>query len=59
MRATLANVPRWLDEIFALQAAGRLEAAWLTSHRRSLSQAPEAYRVFDEHETLKVVFDEI
>lgn len=56
-RATLANVPKWIDEVLALQAAGRLEASWLTSHRMGLEDAPEAYRSFAEHEALKVVFE--
>jgi 2-desacetyl-2-hydroxyethyl bacteriochlorophyllide A dehydrogenase len=56
-RATLANVPKWIDEILALQEAGRLEASWLTSHRMSLDDAPEAYRLFDDQEALKVVFE--
>jgi threonine dehydrogenase-like Zn-dependent dehydrogenase len=29
------------------------------SHRLPLDEAPEAYRIFDEHAALKVVFDEI
>lgn len=58
-RATLANVPKWIDEVLGLQEAGRLEASWLTSHRMALADAPEAYRLFDEHEALKVVFDDI
>jgi threonine dehydrogenase-like Zn-dependent dehydrogenase len=58
-RATLANVPRWIDEVLALRAAGRLEAAWLTSHPVALDDAPEAYRRLDEHEALKVVFEEV
>lgn len=58
-RPTLANVPKWIDEILALQAAGRLEASWLTSHRMSLDEAAEAYRLFDEHEALKVLFTDV
>lgn len=58
-RATLANVPKWIDEILSLQAAGRLEASWLTSHRMGLDEAPEAYRKFDEHEALKILFTDV
>lgn len=56
--ATLANVPRWIDEVLALQRAGRLEASWMISHRMALEDGPDAYALFDEHDALKVVFDE-
>ncbi len=52
---TLANVPRWMDEVLSLQAAGRLEASWLISHRLPLDEAATAYRLFDRHEALKVL----
>ncbi len=52
---TLANVPRWMDEVLSLQAAGRLEAAWLVSHRMGLEEAVEAYGLFDRHEALKIL----
>lgn len=54
---TLANVPRWIDEVLSLQAAGRLEASWLISHRMGLDEAPQAYDLFDRHEALKVVLE--
>lgn len=56
-QATLANVPKWIDEVLRLQAAGKLEASWMTSHRMTLDEGPEAYRMFDEQEALKVVFE--
>lgn len=55
--ATLANVPKYIDEVLSLQAAGRIETDWLTSHRMSLDEAPKAYEMFDEHEALKIVFE--
>lgn len=57
LTSTLANVPLWIDEILALQSAGRLEASWLVSHRMALDEGPKAYELFEEHEALKVVFD--
>jgi len=56
-RATLANVPRWIDEVLALQAAGWIETEWLVSHRTGLDEAPRAYELFDGQDALKVVFE--
>lgn len=55
--ATLANVPKYIDEILALQAAGRIETDWLTSHRMPLAEAPTGYKMFDDHDALKIVFE--
>ncbi len=54
-QATLANVPRWIDEVLELQAAGQLEAAWMISHRMALADAAEAYEMFDRREALKIL----
>lgn len=55
LTSTMANVPRWIGEVLEFQAAGRLETDWLVTHRMSLEKAPEAYRLFDAHEALKIV----
>lgn len=56
-RATLANVPRWIDEVLELQAAGRLETSWMISHRMGLDEAVDAYELFDRREALKVLLE--
>lgn len=56
-QATLANVPRWIDEVLELQAAGRLETSWMVSHRMGLDEAVEAYEMFGEREALKIILE--
>lgn len=50
-----ANVIGHLDRVLALMAAGRLDPSPLVTHRMSLDEAPEAYRLYDAKEALKVV----
>jgi alcohol dehydrogenase len=50
-----ANVIKHLDPVLALLSEGKLDPAPLVTHRMSLDEAPEAYRVFDSREALKVV----
>lgn len=56
-QATLANVPRWIDEVLELQAAGRLETSWMVSHHMGLDEAVEAYDLFDRREALKIILE--
>lgn len=50
-----ANVMGHLDAVLDLMAAGRLDPTPLVTHRLALDDAPEAYRLYDEHVALKVV----
>lgn len=52
-----ANVMGHLDAVLALMEAGRLDPTPLVTHRLPLDEAPEAYRLFDSHEALKVVLE--
>lgn len=55
--ATLANVPHWIDEVLALQAAGRLDTRDLVGERMPLAQGVEAYERFDRREALKILLE--
>ena len=50
-----ANVIGHLDAVLALLAAGRLDPAPLVTHHMPLTDAPEAYRIYDAREALKIV----
>jgi 2-desacetyl-2-hydroxyethyl bacteriochlorophyllide A dehydrogenase len=55
MKTGHANVIAHLDPVLALMAAGRLDPAPLVTHHMPLSQAPEAYALYDRREALKIV----
>jgi threonine dehydrogenase-like Zn-dependent dehydrogenase len=59
VRATMASIPSTWDALWPLLESGRLQPAPVFTHRLGLSQAPEAYRIFDNHEdsVLKVLLD--
>ena len=50
-----ANVIGHVDPVLALLAAGVLDPAPLVTHHMKLDEAPEAYRVYDRREALKIV----
>jgi alcohol dehydrogenase len=50
-----ANVIKHLDRVLELLTAGKLDPAPLVTHHMKLDEAPEAYRVYDEREALKIV----
>jgi S-(hydroxymethyl)glutathione dehydrogenase/alcohol dehydrogenase len=50
-----ANVIGHVDRVLAMMAGGLLDPTPLVSHRMSLTDAPEAYDVYDRREALKVV----
>ncbi len=51
----LCNVLAYWGEAMALVAHGRLDPSSIVSHELALAEAPEAYRLFDRREALKVV----
>jgi 2-desacetyl-2-hydroxyethyl bacteriochlorophyllide A dehydrogenase len=59
IRWTVAAIPATWDALLALLSSGRLRPEGIFTHRLGLSQAAEAYRIFDRHEdrVLKVVLD--
>jgi 2-desacetyl-2-hydroxyethyl bacteriochlorophyllide A dehydrogenase len=50
-----ANVIAHLDPVLSMLAEGQLDPLPLVTHHMSLDEAPEAYRIFDRHEALKIV----
>jgi 2-desacetyl-2-hydroxyethyl bacteriochlorophyllide A dehydrogenase len=50
-----ANVIKHLDPVLELISSGKLDPAPLVTHHMTLDEAPEAYRVYDEREALKIV----
>ncbi len=50
-----ANVIKHLDRVLELLSAGELDPAPLVSHHMKLEEAPEAYRVYDNRQALKIV----
>jgi alcohol dehydrogenase len=58
-RVTLASIPSTWDALVPLIATGRLRPEQVFTHRMALSDAAEAYRLFDAREdgVLKVLLD--
>ena len=50
-----ANVIGHVDSVLAMMSAGLLDPTPLVSNHMSLEEAPEAYRLYDRREALKIV----
>jgi alcohol dehydrogenase len=50
-----ANVIKHVDPVLERLADGRLDPAPLVTHHMKLDEAPDAYRVYDNKEALKIV----
>ncbi|HYZ91165.1 MAG TPA: hypothetical protein VFA34_02085 [Actinomycetota bacterium] len=59
LRSTLASIPSTWDALVPLVASGRIVPDDVFSHRMGLSEAAEAYRIFDAREdgVSKVLLD--
>ena len=44
-----------LDHVLELLSDGKLDPAPLVTHHMKLDEAPDAYRVYDNREALKIV----
>jgi 2-desacetyl-2-hydroxyethyl bacteriochlorophyllide A dehydrogenase len=55
VRSGQANVIAHLDHVIEQLASGALDPAPLVTHHMKLDEAPEAYRVYDRREALKIV----
>ena len=53
----VANIINFMDETLALIAAGKLDPSRFISHRMPMSEATEAYRMFEAREATKIVLD--
>ena len=54
LRTGHANVIAHVDRVLELMTSGALDPTPLVTHRMSLDDAPEAYRVYERHEALKI-----
>jgi 2-desacetyl-2-hydroxyethyl bacteriochlorophyllide A dehydrogenase len=50
-----ANVIKHLDRVLELLSSGKLDPSPLVTHHMDLDEAPDAYRVYDNREALKIV----
>ncbi len=57
IRQGVANFTEWMDEVLSLTVAGQLSPSSIVSHRMGLSEAPEAYKLFETREATKIVLD--
>lgn len=55
LKAGPANVIVHVDRVLAMLASGTLDPSPLVTHRMALGEAPEAYRLYDRREALKIV----
>lgn len=55
LRLGVANVIAHVDRVLGLLESGRLDPAPLVSSHMKLDEAPEAYRIFDRREALKII----
>jgi 2-desacetyl-2-hydroxyethyl bacteriochlorophyllide A dehydrogenase len=55
LRTGHANVIGHVDRVLGMLAAGTLDPAPLVTHHLPLDEAPEAYRLYDRREALKIV----
>jgi 2-desacetyl-2-hydroxyethyl bacteriochlorophyllide A dehydrogenase len=55
LRLGLANVIAHVDRVLAMMEAGVLDPTPLVTHHMTLADAPEAYRIYDAREALKIV----
>lgn len=53
----VANIVNYMDEVMALTEAGKLTPSRIISARMPMSEAAEAYRRFEAHETTKILLD--
>jgi 2-desacetyl-2-hydroxyethyl bacteriochlorophyllide A dehydrogenase len=55
LKAGPANVIGHVDRVLSMLAAGTLDPTPLVTHHMPLDDAPEAYRIYDRREALKIV----
>ncbi|MBB3601892.1 2-desacetyl-2-hydroxyethyl bacteriochlorophyllide A dehydrogenase [Mycolicibacterium sp. BK556] len=53
----VSHITEYMDEVIALTVAGKLTPSSIISHRMGLSQAAEAYRMFEAREATKIILD--
>jgi 2-desacetyl-2-hydroxyethyl bacteriochlorophyllide A dehydrogenase len=57
LRSGHANVIGHVDRVLGMLASGTLDPSPLVTHHMALDEAPDAYRVYDQREALKIVLN--
>jgi 2-desacetyl-2-hydroxyethyl bacteriochlorophyllide A dehydrogenase len=53
----VSHITEYMDEVIALMGAGKLHPSAMISHRMGLSEAPEAYKLFEARQAMKILLD--
>lgn len=53
----VSHITEYMDEVIALTSAGKLRPSAIISHQMGLSDAAQAYRMFEAREATKIVLD--
>ncbi|MCX2713617.1 alcohol dehydrogenase catalytic domain-containing protein [Mycolicibacterium sp. J2] len=53
----VSHITEYMDEVIALTSAGKLRPSTIISHQMGLSDAAQAYRMFEAREATKIVLD--
>lgn len=53
----VSHITEYMDEVIGLMSAGKLHPSAMISHRMGLSEAAEAYKLFEAREAMKILLD--
>lgn len=53
----VSHITEYMDEVIGLMGAGKLHPSAMISHRMGLSEAAEAYKLFEAREAMKILLD--
>ncbi|MCW2845665.1 MAG: alcohol dehydrogenase, partial [Nocardioides sp.] len=57
IRQGVTHFTETMDEVLALTVAGKLSPSSMVSHRMGMSEAAEAYKMFEAREATKIILD--
>ncbi|MGW0036501.1 alcohol dehydrogenase catalytic domain-containing protein [Gordonia sp. NPDC003376] len=53
----VSHITEYMDEVIGLTTAGKLHPSAMISHRMGLSEAADAYKLFEAREAMKIILD--
>ena len=53
----VSHITEYMDEVIGLMGAGKLHPSAMISHRMGLSEAAEAYKLFEARQAMKILLD--
>ncbi|OPX06838.1 alcohol dehydrogenase [Gordonia sp. i37] len=53
----VSHITEYMDEVIGLMTAGKLHPSAMISHRMGLSEAADAYKLFEAREAMKIILD--